>query len=82
MKHHKLFTCHACSSPLERGPRRSFLFQWLYTHVTPECVIHPTRMDSRDLGYSHTDNLCVVWDPPLVAQLCCSGPDVQPLHTD
>jgi len=25
----------------------------------------------RDLGFSLADNWCVVWDPPLVTQLCC-----------
>jgi len=39
----------------------------------PERVIHTTRMDSRDPGFSLTANWCVVWDPPLVAQLCCSS---------
>jgi len=61
------------ASPLERHPYKSYLFQWLFTCVTPERVIHTTRMDSHDLGFSLTDNWCVVWDPPLVAQLCCSS---------
>jgi len=30
-------------------------------------------MDSHDLDFSLTDNWCVVWDPPLVVQLCCSS---------
>jgi len=30
-------------------------------------------MDSHDLGFSLIDNWCVVRDPPLVAQLCCSS---------
>jgi len=30
--------------PLERDPYGSYLFQWLFTHVTPERVIHTTRM--------------------------------------
>ena len=50
-------------------------------------VVHTTAFPTphartpRDLGFSLTDNWCVVWDPPLVAQLYCSGLDVQPLHT-
>ena len=26
-----------------------------------------------DLGFSLTDNWCVIWDPPFVTQLCCSS---------
>ena len=48
-------------------------FQWLFICVTPERVIHTTRMGSRDLGFSLADNWRVVWDPPLVAQFCCSS---------
>jgi len=36
-------------------PSRVVSFQWLYC-VTPKCVIHSTRMDTRDLGFSFTDN--------------------------
>ena len=61
-------------------PLQVISFQWLYTCVTPKRVIHSTRMDSRDLGFSLSDNWCVVWDPRLVAQLYCSGPDMRPLH--
>ena len=63
-----MFTCHACSSPLERDPHRSYLFQWLFTCLTPERVIHTTHMDPRDLGFSLIDNWCVVWGPPFMAQ--------------
>jgi len=31
----------------------------------------PNAWTPRDLGFSLTDNWCVVWDPPLMAQLCC-----------
>jgi len=31
----------------------------------------PHAWAPRDLGFSLTDNWCVVWDPPLVAQLWC-----------
>jgi len=61
------FVCHACSSPLEYDPHRSYLSSGSTLRVTPEHVIHSTRMDPRDLGFSLTD----IWDPPLVAQLYC-----------
>jgi len=31
----------------------------------------PHARTPRDLGFSLSYNWCVVWDPPLVAQLCC-----------
>ena len=31
----------------------------------------PHAWTPRDLGFSLTGNWCVVWDPPLVAQLFC-----------
>jgi len=31
----------------------------------------PQAWNPRNLGFSLTDNWCVVWDPPLVAQLHC-----------
>jgi len=31
----------------------------------------PHAWTPRDLDFSLTNNWCVVWDPPLVAQLCC-----------
>jgi len=49
----------------------SYLFQWLFTYVTSERVIHTTRMDPRDLCFSLTDNWCVVWGPPFMAQFYC-----------
>ena len=76
---HLSWECPNCSramravSPLERDSYRSSLFQWLFICVTLGRVIHTTRIDSRDLGFSLTDNWCVVWDPPLVAQLYCSS---------
>ena len=39
--------------------------------VMPECVIHSTCMGTRDLGFSLTDNWCVICDPLLVAHLYC-----------
>jgi len=36
----------------ETRPSQVISFQWLYTCVMPKCVIHSTRMDSRDLGFS------------------------------
>jgi len=41
--------------------------------VTPERVVHSTRMGTCDLGFSLTDNWCVIWDPLLVAYLYCLG---------
>ena len=67
----QLFTCHACNSPLECDPHRSYLSSGSTLCVTPERVIHSTRMNPRNLGFSLTDNWCLVWDPPLVAQLYC-----------
>jgi len=55
-------------------PSQDVSFQWLYACVTPERVIYSTRMDSRDLGFSLTDNWYVIWDPPFVVQLWCSSP--------
>ena len=46
--------CHACSSPLERDPHESYLSSGSTLCVTPERVIHSTRMDSRDQGFSLT----------------------------
>jgi len=39
----------------------------------PSCsrVIPTTGMDSRGLGFSLTDNWCVVWGPPFMAQPYC-----------
>ena len=37
--------------------------------VTPKRVVHSTCMGTRDLGFSLTDNWCVIWDPLLVAHL-------------
>ena len=69
----RCFTRHACSSPLERDPHRSCLSSGSILCVTPERVIHSTRMGPRDLGFSLNDNWCVVWDPPLVVQFYCLG---------
>jgi len=41
--------------------------------VTPERVVHSTHMGTHDLGFSLTDNWCVIWDPLLVAHLYCLG---------
>jgi len=68
-----MFTCHACSSPLECNPHRSYLSSGPILVLRLKRVIHSTRMDSRNLGFSLTNNWCVVWDPPLVAQPYCFG---------
>lgn len=52
-------------------PHKSYLSQWLFTRVTPERIIHTTHMDSSWSRLLPAGNWCVVWDPPLVAQLRC-----------
>jgi len=79
-----LFTCHACNSSLECDLHRSYLSSGYILVLRLKRVIHSTRMDSHDLGFSLTDNWCVVWDPPLVAQLYCLGlmSDLSTLSSD
>ena len=43
----------------------------LVLRVTASSTAHAWA--PRDLGFSLTDNWWVVWDPPLMAQLCCSN---------
>jgi len=57
----------------ERDPRRSYPSSGSILCVTPERVIHSTRMGPRDLGFSLTDSWRVIWDPPLVAHLYYLG---------
>jgi len=70
----QLFICHACSLSLEHDLHRSYLSSGSVLVLRLKRIIHSTRMDPHDLGFSLTNNWCVVWNPPLVAQLYCSSP--------
>jgi len=54
-------------------PLQAISFQWLYT-LCHTWTRRPLYMQvNRDLGFSLTDNWCVIWDPPLMAHVYCFG---------
>jgi len=57
----------------ERDPCRPYSSSGSVLCVMSERVVLSTRMGTRDLGFSLTDNWCVIWDPLLVAHLYFLG---------
>ena len=49
--------------------------------VTPERIVQSTRIGTRDLGFSLTDNWRVIWDPLPVAHLLLFGFSMSDLST-
>ena len=80
----RLWECpsyYACNSPLNVTLVGHILPVALIICVTPERVVHSTRIGTRDLGFSLTDNSCVTWDPLLVTHLLLFGFPIYDLST-
>jgi len=74
---HPSWECPSCSRVMHAAHPWNVTLTGRISSSDSLLVLHlnasstPHARTSRDLGFSLTDNWCVVWDPPLVAQLCC-----------